>query len=239
MLYLLVCLCLFKWIVFIFSLLPVRVMMLWKEHTGAGKDDESISMPDEGGECSSRSVRNLLARYVLGYMRYMDLLTGKIPSHHVRNFLYRKVWNVKLGKKAVIYYGAEIRASYNLVIGKGTIIGDNAILDARRGCIIGDNVNFSSGVSLWTDQHDYNDSYFRCMPNKYGPIIVKDRAWIGPGTIILHNVTIGEGAVVAAGAVVTKDVPPFTLVGGVPAKPIAKRNTDLRYEFDGEYLPFC
>lgn len=54
MLYLLVCLCLFKWIVFIFSLLPVRVMMLWKEHTGAGKDDESISMPDEGGGNAAR-----------------------------------------------------------------------------------------------------------------------------------------------------------------------------------------
>ena len=62
------------------------------------------------------------------------------------------------------------------------------------------------------------------MPNKRGPIVIHDRVWIGPGVTILHNVTIGEGAVVAAGAVVTKNIPPFTLVGGIPAKVIAKRN---------------
>ena len=131
------------------------------------------------------------------------------------------------------------RASYNLFIGEGSIIGDRAILDARRGGIrIGKNVNIGTGVSFWTGQHDYNDPYFRSMPNKRGPINVEDRVWIGPGVIILHDVTIGAGAVVAAGAVVTKDVPPYTLVGGIPAKPIAKRNTNLVYEFNGEYLPF-
>lgn len=234
--YLLIGILFFKWIVFIISLLPVRIMMSIKEHKNK-KNNGNVSLNEENKH--TNSFRSFIGRYVLGYLRYMDLLTGKIPSHHIRNFLYRNIWKVKLGKNAVIYYGAEIRASYNLFIGKGTIIGDKSVLDARRMIVIGENVNFSSGVSLWTDQHDYNDPYFRCMPNKYGPIFIKDIAWIGPGAIILHNVTIGEGAVVAAGAVVTKDVPPFTLVGGVPAKPIAKRNTDLKYEFEGDYLPFC
>lgn len=234
--YLLIGILFFKWIVFIISLLPVRLIMLIKEHKNK-KNNDNVYWDEENKH--TNSFRSFIGRYVLGYLRYMDLLTGKIPSHHIRNFLYRNIWKVKLGKNAVIYYGAEIRASYNLFIGKGTIIGDKSVLDARRMIVIGENVNFSSGVSLWTDQHDYNDPYFRCMPNKYGPIFIKDRAWIGPGAIILHNVTIGEGAVVAAGAVVTKDVPPFTLVGGVPAKPIAKRNTDLKYEFEGDYLPFC
>lgn len=123
---------------------------------------------------------------------------------------------------------------------KGSIIGDRAILDARHGgIIIGKNVNVSTAASFWTEQHDYNDPYFRCTNIKGGTINVKDRAWIGPNVIILHGVTVGEGAVVAAGAVVTKDVPPYTLVGGVPAKVIGKRNEDLRYEFDGSgYLPF-
>ena len=59
------------------------------------------------------------------------------------------------------------------------------------------------------------------------------RAWIGPNVIILPGVTIGEGAVCAAGCVVTKDVEPFTVVAGVPAKKVNDRPTNLRYEFDG------
>jgi len=58
--------------------------------------------------------------------------------------------------------------------------------------------------------------------DKEGKIIIQDDAWIGAGAIILPNVTIGKGAVVGAGAVVTKDVPPYTVVAGVPAKEIKK-----------------
>ena len=95
-------------------------------------------------------------------------------------------------------------------------------------------MNIGSEVHLWTDQHDYNDPYFRATKSKVGPIIIGDRAWIGPRVTILHNVHIGEGAVIAAGAVVTKDVEPFTVVGGIPAKKIAERNHNLMYEFDGK-----
>lgn len=232
--FLLVCLCFVKQIIYIVSLLPIGLVISKKR---ASKRNVSVEIDDS--VANSKGVKEKISRYVNGYIRYMDIQTGLIPSHHIRNFIYRYIWKVNFEENVVIYYGAEIRASYNLFIGKGSIIGDRAILDARRGGIrIGKNVNIGTGVSFWTGQHDYNDSYFRSMPDKRGPINVEDRAWIGPGVIILHDVTIGEGAVVAAGAVVTKDVPPYTLVGGVPAKPIAKRNTDLRYEFSGDYLPF-
>ena len=72
---------------------------------------------------------------------------------------------MKIGKGAVVYFGAELRGSWNLIIDKGTIIGDNAILDARRGgIVIGKNVNIGSEVHLWTDQHDYNDPFLE-QPN--------------------------------------------------------------------------
>lgn len=231
---LLICLYFLKQIIYIISLLPISLIMSRKMSL-----DRNISANVDDIIANHNGIKEIISRYMNGYLRYMDIQTGLIPSHHIRNFIYKHIWKVNLKKNVVVYYGAEIRASYNLYIGEGSIIGDRAILDARRGGIrIGKNVNIGTGVSFWTGQHDYNDPYFRSMPNKRGPINVEDRVWIGPGVIILHDVTIGAGAVVAAGAVVTKDVPPYTLVGGIPAKPIAKRNTNLVYEFNGEYLPF-
>ena len=163
---------------------------------------------------------------------------SEIPSHHIRMFFYRYVYLIPIDEKVVIYSGAEIRNPTQLHIGKGSIIGDNAILDARAGITIGENVNFSSNVSIWTYQHDYRDPYFACNAEHVGPVTIGNRAWIGPNVIILRNVTIGEGAVIAAGAVVSHDVPPYTLVGGVPAKVIGKRPTDLKYEFTGSHAHF-
>lgn len=176
--------------------------------------------------------------YIHGYLRYMDICVGRIPSHRIRRFIYTHFYRVKLAPKSVVYYGAEIRSHGNLSVGKGTIIGDNAVLDARNGITIGDNVNFSSGVQIWTEQHDHRDPLFRCLSDASFRVNIGDRAWIGPRVIILHSVSIGEGAVVAAGAVVTKDVPPFAIVAGVPAKVIGQRNRNLQYILDGKHLPF-
>ncbi|MDE7347755.1 MAG: acyltransferase [Muribaculaceae bacterium] len=164
--------------------------------------------------------------------------TGHIPSHHIRNFIYRRLYLIDLAPNTAIYYGAEIRAGINLHISEGTIIGDKAILDARNGILIGRNVNFSSDVHIWTEQHDHSDPEFRCLSDSSYQVKICDRAWIGPSVTILHSVTIGEGAVVAAGSVVTKDVAPFSIVAGIPAKKIGERNRDLRYSLSGDHLSF-
>lgn len=163
---------------------------------------------------------------------------GTIPSHHIRNFFYKYAYALQLGKDATIYYGCEFRSPANIAIGKGSIIGDCAILDGRAGITIGENVNFSSNVSIWTMQHDYRDPMFRCTPDHYGSVIIKDRAWIGPNVIILHDVTIGEGAVIGAGAVVTKDIPAYSLAAGVPAEVIGERPKNLLYSFNGSHARF-
>ena len=174
--------------------------------------------------------------YLNDYVRYVTIRTGRIHSFRIRTFIYRKVLYVDMPKDTVVYYGAEIRSPYNLHIGHGCYIGDQAILDARNGITIGNNVNFSTHVSIWTEQHDHEDPWFRCTQEKK-PVKIGDRAWLGPDTIILHSVNIGEGAVVAAGAVVTKDVPPFAIVAGIPAKIIGCRNKDLVYDNSGQSLP--
>ena len=171
----------------------------------------------------------------LDYYLYRVSLT---PSHHIRKYIYKHICDMQIAKDVVIYYGAEIRDPQKISIGKGTIIGDNSILDGRNGIQIGKNVCFASNVSIWTEQHDHRDTFFRCETQKHNPVIIDDRAWIGSHTIILHSVHIGEGAVVAAGAVVTHDVLPYTIVAGIPAKKIGDRNRDLKYVFNGSHRHF-
>ena len=102
------------------------------------------------------------------------------------------------------------------------------MLDGRRGLKLGNNVNLSSNVSIYTLQHDHRDPYFGVQG---GRVVIEDRVWLGSNVIVLPGVTIGKGAVCCAGCVVTKDVPPYTVVAGIPAKKVNERPQDLRYEF--------
>lgn len=234
-----------KYIIFFVFLLPISLLQNIKQKRKEIKciiDNISDKKDDKknvnlNGKDTLKNLKNTIYIYIDGYIRYISIKIGYIPSMRIRLFLYKNVLKSKIAEKAIIYYGAEIRAAENLVIGKGTIIGDRAILDARYGIKIGCNVNFSTGVWIWTAQHDYNSPNFGCG-NKCGKVIINNRAWLGPRCIIMPGVTIGEGAVVAGGAVVTKDVEPFTLVGGVPAKKIGERNKELIYNFDGSHIPF-
>lgn len=95
--------------------------------------------------------------------------------------------------------------------------------------IVEEGVSIGPRVSLIMRSHDVSqiEKYGRVMGSYAGNIWIKRGAWIGSGAIILPNISIGECAVVAAGSVVTKDVPPYTLVAGVPAKEIRKLNPNI------------
>lgn len=150
---------------------------------------------------------------------------GRLPSRAVRNFFYRRA-GVKIPRTSAIYWRAEFYSPERVRIGEYTTVGDSAFLDARRGIEIGDCVDIGSRVVIWTLQHDIDDPDFAAVG---GPVVIEDYAWVSSGATILPNVRIGEGAVVAAGAVVTKDVPPYTVVGGIPARFIRHRARGLRY----------
>jgi acetyltransferase-like isoleucine patch superfamily enzyme len=204
------------------------------------------SRKEEAGEASSRNkadserepkVKRRIRNYLNGLVRYTCLETGKLPSHMMRKLIYKNVFRMKINKSAVIYGGAEIREPYRVEIGEGSIIGDEVKLDGRRSVIIGKNVNFSTGVWIWTEQHDPQCRDFSC-PREGGSVTIGDRAWISCRVTILPGVKVGEGAVVAAGAVLTKDAEPYSIYAGVPAEKIGERNRDLEYFFDGEYLSF-
>lgn len=225
-----------KWLIFFCMYLP---MLYWINTRKTGIQSLPPKETDNEENVARTNIKTHIKSFIgnlfLSFYRYSIFQVGMIPSHHIRMFLYKHLYKIKIEKGVVIYFGSEIRGSWNLHIGEGSIIGDRALLDARRnGIDIGKYVNIGSNVSFYTDQHDYNDPYFRSSPNKVGKITIDDRVWIGPNAIILHSVHIGEGAVIAAGAVVTKDIEPYSVVGGIPAKKIAERNHDLKYVFNGK-----
>lgn len=148
-----------------------------------------------------------------------------LPGQTIRRYIYR-IFGLTMGGGSVIHMGAEIRSPKNIKLGNNVIIGHNAVLDGRNGLSIGNNVNFSHGVWVWTAQHDKDDPDFGVVG---GNVTIGDYAWLGGRVVVLPGVSIGKGAVVATGAVVTKDVPEYCIVGGVPAKKIGSRNREMRY----------
>jgi acetyltransferase-like isoleucine patch superfamily enzyme len=161
-------------------------------------------------------------------------LLAQFPSQGFRKFVLRLL-GAQIDRSAVLYGGFEIRSPRKLKIGANSCIGHRATLDARGGLTIGKSVNLSSEVMIWTAQHDYRDPRFG---TGFEPVTICDYVWLGPRCIILPGVTVGEGAVVAAGAVVTKDVEPYTVVGGVPARKIADRPKGLNYNPSEQPIPF-
>lgn len=166
-------------------------------------------------------------RYIQGLVFGLSLLCGYVPSHHLRRFLYRRILRMKIRRTTIIYGGAEIRSPRSIAVGEHSIIGHHAILDGRNGLIIGDNVSLGTGVWIWTAEHDPQSPDFATVG---GAVTIGNYACINSRAIILPGIHVGKGAVVAAGAVVTKDVSPYAIVGGVPAKVIGERTQDLRYE---------
>jgi acetyltransferase-like isoleucine patch superfamily enzyme len=164
---------------------------------------------------------------------FLARFAAVIPSNHLRK-LALACMGAKLGKSVVIYSGFEVRSPWKLVIGDGTTVGHNCILDCRGGITIGSNVNFSSEAAIWTAQHDPQSPTFAI---KVAAVVIEDHAWISFRSTVLPGITVHRGAVLAAHAVATKNIPPFVIAGGVPAKIIGPRNENLTYNLaDSGYL---
>ena len=188
-------------------------------------DDSKISF--------AKKIYHFINGYVYGYMRYKVIKVGHIPSHRIRNIIYRAIFGMKITKKTVIYGGCEIRSPWNIKA-DNCVISTNCILDGRNGITIGENAVFGSGVHVWTEEHDVNDAKFGVSRSGSQPVVIGKRAWICSDSTILPGVTVGDGAVLASRAVATKDCAPFTINAGIPARKINNRNTELDYELNGK-----
>lgn len=228
-----------KYILYIIGMLIIKKYIKYikaKNKKNIHSKDSVISL--NKGKSNKTHIKNKIGYVLYGFIKFSISKVGKIPSNRIRINILKNIYQMNLGKNVVVYNGFDIREPYNIEVGDGTIIGDGCILDARNEIKFGKNVNVSTGVWIWTEQHDYQCPYFRCN-NKGGKVNIEDHVWISCRTIILPGVTIGEGAVIAAGSVITKDVEPYSVYAGIPAKKIGNRNKDLKYVFDGDYLPFC
>lgn len=150
---------------------------------------------------------------------FANSFVSHLPSKHLRIAGLRAL-GADISRNVRIYCGFHVRDPFNISICEGVSIGPKVVLDGRKGISIGKSSVIAYEAIIWTLSHDYNDLDFTC---KGAGVTVGDYVWICSRAIIMPGVSIGDGAVVASGAVVTKDVPPYAVVAGVPARVIAWR----------------
>lgn len=154
-----------------------------------------------------------------------NAVVSKIPSRHIRRVFY-VIMGAKFGKDTFPCRNIEFIFPKGVILGERVNIGWHANIDGRGGILVKNDTNISSHVKLITGSHDIDDDSFSA---DFKSIKIGSNCWIGTGAIILQGVEIGDGAVVAAGAVVTKNIPPYEVWGGVPAKFIKKRKKKMNY----------
>ena len=172
-------------------------------------------------------ITKRLCNYWLDFELMILRWVGHIPSHLLRKVVYN-LCGVKIGKKSTIHIGAKFFQPKNIQIGEDTIVGSDVFLDGRASLKVGNHVDIASEVMIYNSQHDLESNSFEAIVK---PVEVGDYVFIGPRVIILPGVKIGKGAVAAAGAVISKDVPEFSIVAGVPATVIGQRKIrELNYK---------
>lgn len=177
------------------------------------------------------SKKSLGRAYWLGYdlRDYLAEAIGWIPFHSLRLALYANVVGIRVGHCSSIHRGCRFYCPGNISIGDYTVINRDVLLDGRMGLQIGSCVSISEGMCILTLEHDPQSAVFATRGKA---VVVDDNVFIGVRALILPGVQIGKGAVVAAGAVATRDVPPYTIVAGVPARPIKSRTRMLSYQLN-------
>jgi len=164
---------------------------------------------------SINRIKTIFLELLLLVLKYI----GHIPSHTFRKIIYILA-GINMPFDSSIYMGANFFNPSGITIGHDSLVGKNSFLDGRAKLSIGSHSSLASEVMIYNDEHNIHSPNYE---NSFGPVTIGDYVFIGPRVIILPNVKIGNGAIVAAGAVVTKDIPDFEVWGGVPAKKISDR----------------
>jgi putative colanic acid biosynthesis acetyltransferase WcaF len=167
-----------------------------------------------------------MARLIWNISNIMLFRYTPVWMHGWRRFVLRS-YGARIGRGVHIYPGVRIWAPWNLEIGDESGIGNGVILYAQDRISIGKRVVISQGAHLCTGTHDYDHPGY---PLRTRPIDIRDHAWVAAEAFIHPGVRIGVGAVIGARAVVTKDMPEWTICAGHPCAPLKPRKPlhDLR-----------
>ncbi len=158
---------------------------------------------------------------------------GRFPCHLVRRS-FLQLWLGRLGPGTAIQLGCRFLNGRRIFLGERNVVNPGCLLDGRHYSVrIGNDVSIGPEATVLTLGHDPQSPHFA---DRGGDVTIGNHAWIAYRAIILPGVSIGEGAVVAAGAVVTRDVEPFTIVAGSPARKVGERNRNLTYRLS--HRPF-
>jgi acetyltransferase-like isoleucine patch superfamily enzyme len=176
---------------------------------------------------SRKSVAVIKLQLWIILISFFNFILKYIPFSFLKRILL-KLFNFKIGKSSYIH-NSTFMSLGKLEMGNNSVINPKCVIDNRDKITIGNNVSIGQYSKIYTTGHDINCSYFTGLRK---PVIIKDYAVLFSNCIIQPGITIGQGAVVYPGAVVTKDIPDFSLVGGNPAKIIGERNANLNYKID-------
>ena len=158
-----------------------------------------------------------------------NAIVAHLPSRHLRHG-YLRLWLGRFGAGSGVQLGCRFLNGRKVSLGANSVINFGTLIDGRHFAVtIGASVSIGPEAAILTLGHDPQSPAFA---DRGGEVRIGDRAWIAYRAIILPGVTIGEGAVVAAGAVVTGDVAPFAIVAGNPARQVGTRNPELDYRLD-------
>jgi acetyltransferase-like isoleucine patch superfamily enzyme len=178
---------------------------------------------------SSRHPRLTAQAYFLG-LATINAVHRFLPFF-ARRWLYR-LCRFEIDPSATIQGGVRFFHVGRLRVGAHTLINRGVYLDNRAGLAIGANVSIAHDARIYTMGHDVHDGQFA---DKGQPVRIDDYAVLFAGAMVMPGVHLGTGAVVMAGAVVTKDVAPYRIVGGNPAQDLGRREGEPAYRLDRRY----
>jgi len=192
--------------------------------------NDSVYFAEPGQRAETRGLpRRLGAKFAfLAELLFNDIVTH-IPVRWIRMLLFRSLVR-NCGSKVGLLRGVQVYMPRNISIADRAVLNQHVLLDGRGGAlVVGENVDIAQQTQIWTLEHDPASPTFA---TRGGDVVIEHHAWIASRATILPGVRIGCGAVVAASAVVTRDVPQLAIVAGIPARVIGQRDNALAYQLD-------